>query len=135
MEDVKTTAKTIKAFYAACSSKGITDEERHVILCSYGREHVSEMTAEELQDAINKINQREDTEEGARSKWVRRAMAVTFQYLNKTVNDRDSVTTDYVKEVITTSQRGISFNTLSKQQLIKAFYLFKYKSEHGEEKQ
>lgn len=130
MADEEKKKKCLKAFYAACHSKGITDEERMELIGSYGREHASDMTIDELRDVLAKINKRDDTEEGARGKWIRRAMAVTFQYLNKTVKDKESVCSEYVKEVITNSQRGINFNSLTTQQLIKAFYLFKNKMEH-----
>ncbi len=121
--------RMVKAFYACCNGKGITTEEKMTILASYGREHTSEMTADELKDAIDKLNEREDTEQGARSKWVRRAMAVTYQYLIAIKNP--NINADYVKNIIITSAKVDKFSDLTKQQLMKAFYTFKHKTDEA----
>lgn len=126
MENNEKYTKTMRAFFVACNAKGLTEEDRRAMISGYGHQHANEMTTEELQDALYRLNQRADTEDGEHAKWVRRAMAVTYKYLIH-VAGVNNPSSNYCKEVITTSQRGVSFNQLDKAQLTKAFYLFKKK--------
>lgn len=124
--DSKTIA--MRAFFAACNAGGLSEAERHAIVESYGHESTTEMTEQELQDATRVLYGKEQKDE-ERGKWVRRCMAVVYAHCER--NGFTKVGPDYVKSIITTSARGLSFNKLTVEQLTKVYNTFKRKNNGG----
>lgn len=114
-----------RRFFAACNSAGLTEEEMHAVVESYGHESTREMTEEQLLSAADAIGAKTARNDEWK-KWVRRCMAAVYAHCERWGYKK--VTPDYVKSIIVTSARGLSFNKLTTEQLIKVYNTFAKKS-------
>lgn len=115
-----------RIFRGMCFRKALNRSQVIDLYNRFGAEHSNELSEEELDTLIEELGKMPDTLEGELCSWRRKVIAVTWKYLTQA--GYTNITQDYVKECICTSQRAQSINSMTKKQLIKAFYLFNKKS-------
>lgn len=119
--------KKIKVLRSLYIRKGVSRQDQTQYYYSKGAEHANELTEEDINERIKQLYALEDSEAGLIFNWKRKVMAVCWAYLTEA--GYENATSDYVKECICTSQRAVNLNSMTKSQLIKAFYLFNKKKE------
>ena len=108
---MKTKQQLIKQLHTVYGKYGINKERKEAIYCGYGVESSTELSCDQIQDIINKLNTNlGNNTDPDMDIWRKRVLAVMFKFYGK-------VDINYIKSIACRATKTENFNKITKSKL------------------
>jgi hypothetical protein len=104
----------LKKYHTLCAKSGISESEKCEMVASYGVASSRELTAHDLLDICNKIEQANRPDIAELDKWRKRLLATLFEYLRRLRKPEDM---DLAKAIACRATGSKSFNKIPLERL------------------
>lgn len=114
----------LRKFHTLCSKLGMTDDEKHAIVASYGVESSKEIDTHDLIDICNALSKQLSGDFATMDKLRKSAMAAVGGYLRLT---KQTSNADIVKGIACRATGYSDFNKIPAERLRNVYYTFSNK--------
>lgn len=119
----------LKKFHTLCSKAGMTQDEKAILIASYGHISSADMDDRQLQDACIKLQLSTDPKIAQLDNWRKKVFAAIGSYLRYAGKTE---TPDYIKTIACRCTGYDRFNDIPVERLSNVYYAFKNKQKDYE---